>query len=48
MFQKMSTKFALDFISLNRPDSTPAVSYDNHVMKPIILHYSRGWGLQVW
>ena len=29
MFQKMSTKFALDFISLNRPDSTPAVSYDN-------------------
>ena len=29
MFQKMSTKFALDFMSLNRPDSTPAVSYDN-------------------
>ena len=29
MFQKMSFKFAFDFMSLNRPDSTPAVSYDN-------------------
>ena len=29
MFQKMSLKFAFDFISLNRPDRTPAVSYDN-------------------
>ena len=29
MFQKMSINFALDFISLNRPDSTPAVSYDS-------------------
>ena len=29
MFQKMSMKFALDFISLNRHDRTPAVSYDN-------------------
>ena len=25
MFQKMSKKFAFDFISLNRPDRTPAV-----------------------
>ena len=29
MFQKMSLKFAFDFISLNRPDRTPAVSYDS-------------------
>ena len=29
MFQKMSKKFAFDFMSLNRPDRTPAVSYDN-------------------
>ena len=29
MFQKMSINFALDFISLNRPDSTPVVSYDS-------------------
>ena len=29
MFQKMSFKFAFDFMSLNRPDRTPAVSYDN-------------------
>ena len=29
MFQKMSLNFAFDFMSLNRRDRTPAVSYDN-------------------